>query len=191
MGGAVVMVAMTEPDAPQVTGVILAAPAVWTRETMPWYQRAALWFTAHTMPGLRLTGKGLNIKPSDNRAMLRALGRDPKVIKKTRVEALYGVTNLMDKAFERSAQFKGKTLLLYGKNDDIIPKEPTYEMMQRLQKDGDCQILIYPNGYHMLLRDLQAKIVWNDISAWIGDKPFASGADQVGIKLLERITPSS
>jgi acylglycerol lipase len=39
MGGAVTIVAMTGNNPPSVDGVILVAPAVWGRETMPWYQR--------------------------------------------------------------------------------------------------------------------------------------------------------
>ena len=59
MGGAVVIVAMNSVSPPEVDGVILSAPAVWGRETMPWYQRALLWFTVHTMPWMKLTGEGL------------------------------------------------------------------------------------------------------------------------------------
>ena len=36
MGGAVALVAMAAPDPPEVDGLILVAPAVWARETMPW-----------------------------------------------------------------------------------------------------------------------------------------------------------
>jgi hypothetical protein len=37
------------------------------------------------LPGLKVTGRGLGITPSDNLEMLRALGRDPLVIKETRI----------------------------------------------------------------------------------------------------------
>ena len=36
MGGAVAMTTLSGPAPPDVTGVILAAPAVWGRATMPW-----------------------------------------------------------------------------------------------------------------------------------------------------------
>ncbi|MCE3257713.1 MAG: alpha/beta hydrolase [Nitrobacter vulgaris] len=80
MGGAVTMTALTEPDRPRVDGAILVAPAVWGRSTMPFYQRWPLWISTHTLPWVTLSGRGLNIKPSDNIEMLRALSRDPKVI---------------------------------------------------------------------------------------------------------------
>jgi hypothetical protein len=40
-------------------------------------------------------------------------------------------------------------------------------------------VAIYENGYHMLLRDLQAETVWTDIAAWITDRaqPLPSGSD--------------
>ena len=84
MGGAVIMVAATDPARPpdispgalKADGIILAAPAVWGRITMPWYQRLALWLSVRIMPGATLTGQGLRIMASDNIEMLRALGRD-------------------------------------------------------------------------------------------------------------------
>ena len=84
MGGAVAVVAMTGESGipiPDVDGVILVAPAVWGRSTMDLLPRVALWAGVRLMPGLTLTGRGLHIQASDNIAMLRALGRDPLVIK--------------------------------------------------------------------------------------------------------------
>ena len=173
MGGAVVMVtikkARTEGRKPDVDGVILSAPAVWGRETMPWYQTAALWLSAHTVPKAKLTGQGLKIMASDNIEMLRALGRDPLVIKKTRVDAVYGLTNLMDAALEAARDLHLPMLVLYGKNDQIIPKAPTELMLARLPETGkaDRKVIFYDNGYHMLTRDLQGQTVWRDIAAWI------------------------
>jgi hypothetical protein len=30
-------------------------------------------------------------------------------------------------------------------------------------------VAYYPQGYHMLLRDLNGDVVWRDVAAWIGD----------------------
>ena len=81
MGGAVAIEAVASRPPPEVTGVILSAPAVWGRGAMGIIQHAALWLAYHIAPGWTLTGKGLNIQPSDNIEMLRALSRDPLVIK--------------------------------------------------------------------------------------------------------------
>jgi acylglycerol lipase len=189
MGGAVVIVTMNSKMAPNVDGVILSAPAVWGREAMPWYQRALLWVTAHTLPWMTLTGESMEIIPSDNIDMLRALGRDPLVIKETRVEAIYGLVDLMDEALRISPNLQSPTLFLYGEKDEVIPKAPILKTLRTLptqDKSGPVQVAIYENGYHMLLRDLQAPILWRDIAAWIEAPtvPLPSGADQRGLAKL-------
>lgn len=167
MGGAVTIVAMTGSNPPDVDGVILVAPAVWGRKTMPWYQRWLLAVTSHTFPWMKLTGKGMHITPSDNVEMLRSLGRDPQVIKDTRIDALYGLTNLMDEALSRSEKLQLPTLVQYGENDQIIPKEPTLRMLDRMPKT--TRKAFYAQGYHMLLRDLQGEKPLADIAAWVAD----------------------
>lgn len=169
MGGAVVVNAMTRQDKPVVAGLILAAPAVWGRDTMPWYQTSLLWTLYHTVPWMTLTGKGLKIMPSDNIEMLRALGRDPLVIKETRVDAIYGLTNLMDNALGAAEKLDDETLLLYGRKDQIVPPEPTNLFVEAMLsgRPDNKTVAYYQNGYHMLLRDLQAPVIWRDINAWI------------------------
>jgi len=183
-----VITAMSQADMPDVAGVILAAPALWARSTMPWYQTGLLWTLAHSLPWLTLTGEGVHVVASDNIDMLRALGRDPWVIKATRVETVYGLTDLMDAAFNSAATLRGNTLMLYGEKDEIIPKEPTYAFLQQfLQADtAKKTVAIYQNGYHMLLRDLQAPTAWKDIAAWINASPdkLPSGADNRARELL-------
>lgn len=189
MGGAIVITAMAQSDMPDVDGIILSAPALWARSTMPWYQTGLLWTLAHTMPWLTLTGEGVHVVASDNIEMLRALGRDPWVIKATRVETVYGLTDLMDDAFSSAALLHGDALMLYGEKDEIIPKEPTYAFLQQFMQSDDAAkktVAIYQNGYHMLLRDLQAPTAWKDIAAWIDAKPdkLPSGADSRARELL-------
>jgi acylglycerol lipase len=191
MGGAVVISAMGDGGIMDVEGVILVAPALWARQTMPWYQTSLLWTLAHTVPWLALTGKGVRVQASDNIEMLRELGRDPLIIKKTRVEAIYGLTDLMDAAFNSANKLQTNTLLLYGENDEIIPKEPTYDFLLRFLSKGENRktVAFYPHGYHMLLRDLKASVPWDDIVAWInfdaGKLP--SGADRRAKEVLAKI----
>jgi len=188
MGGAIVIDAMVRPNKPDVAGIILSAPAVWGRKTMPWYQTSLLWALSHTLPWMTLTGKGLDIMPSDNIDMLRALGSDPLVIKETRVDAIYGLTDLMDQALSSADKLSKQTLLLYGEKDQIVPPEPTKLFVENLlthQPIGK-KIAYYQNGYHMLLRDLQAPLIWQDIAHWILNQNAAlpSGADKNSYKLI-------
>jgi alpha-beta hydrolase superfamily lysophospholipase len=168
MGGAVTIAAMTGTTPPVVDGVILVAPAVWGRATMPWYQRWLLAVTAHTVPWLELTGKGLHITPSDNIEMLRALGRDPLVIKSTRVDTMYGLTNLMDEALLRAEQLQVPTLVQYGAHDEVIPKNPIFLMLEKMPVT--TRKAFYDEGYHMLLRDLQGEKPLADIAAWVAHR---------------------
>lgn len=194
MGGAVVMTAVKNDAADLIDGIVLAAPALWARKTMPWYQNSLLWMLAHTTPWLRLTGKGVvKVTPSDNIEMLRELSSDPWVIKGARVETLYGLANLMDLAFNSADSLREDTLLLYGEKDDIIPKEPTYAFLQRFLQhnhaDEEKTVAFYTQGYHMLLRDLQAEKTWRDIAAWIEARNarLPSGADKRAETVLKPV----
>lgn len=177
MGGAVAIVAMTGINPPNVDGVILVAPAVWGRETMPWYQRWLLAVTSHTLPWMKLTGKGMHISPSDNIELLRSLGRDPRVIKATRIDAVYGLSDLMDEALSRAEKLQLPTLVQYGENDQIIPKRPIFLMLEKMPET--TRKAFYEHGYHMLLRDLQGEKPLADIAAWIADhnNPLPYGTD--------------
>ena len=172
MGGAIVLAALHEQSHDMyktVYGTILLAPAIWSRQSMPWYQRALLRLAAHVTPAKKLTGEGLNLTPSDNIEMLKAMGRDPLVIKATRVDVLYGVTNLMDQASAASTDFSRAALILYGKHDQIVPRKPTCQWLQTLPEKNPekRKVIIYEKGYHMLNRDLQAKNVLDDMVSWL------------------------
>ncbi len=179
MGGAVVMATLADGPIDGIDGAILAAPAVWGRAHMNIFQRTALWLAFHTMPDLKLTGRGLKIQPSDNIKMLRRISKDPKMIRETRIDAIKGLVDLMDRAFAAAPKIGHTPILIaYGLKDEIVPKDPTLQVMQRLDTKLATRAL-YDTAWHMLLRDLKAEIIWRDITAWISDrrKPLPSRAD--------------
>jgi len=167
MGGAVLLSSLATPHPPRADGIILIAPAVWSRGDMPLSYRAALWLTAHTVPWKTFTGRGLKIWPSDNIEMLRKLARDPLFQHATRADAIYGLAKLMDEARHAPEHLSNPPdiLLLYGAKDQIIPAAPTEAVIKLLGKRA--RVHRYENGYHMLLRDLGAKTVWTDTLDWI------------------------
>lgn len=175
MGAAVAVVALTGPEAPTVSGVVLAAPAVWGAQTMSPFYRGMLWFFAHAMPWNRLTGQALHIRASDNMAALEALGRDPLVIKRTRTDAVYGLVRLMGRAFADAPRLRVPILVLYGRHDEIIPQRPVRELVAHLK--APHEVAIYPHGWHLLFRDLDRKLVWRDVLAWMENRiaPLPSG----------------
>jgi hypothetical protein len=57
------------------------------------------------------------------------------------------------------------------------------EILDRLPPDtADRRLEFYPEGYHILTRDVQAETVWRDLDAWLVDPkaPLPSGADGRG-----------
>ena len=101
------------------------------------------------------------------------------MIKETRVDVLYGISNLMDKATDASSGLNTDTLILYGKHDEIIPKGPTCIWLESLPGEHRkrWKVRIYDNGYHMLTRDLQADTVHADLATWLLDLDRAYGND--------------
>ncbi|NEX20633.1 alpha/beta hydrolase [Thiorhodococcus mannitoliphagus] len=179
MGGAVAMLAAADPPL-DVAGLILIAPAVWSRDTMPWYQRLALQAAVHTAPWLKLTGEGVDISPTDNPALLRAMAADPLIIKETRIDALWGVTELMDAAQRSGLAERMPILLLYGERDEIIPKKAFCRLIRPAhQAPSQLRLVLYTRGWHILPRDLQGLRVRRDILAWLSDPraPLPSGEE--------------
>lgn len=192
MGGAVAILAATGTmrgvaAGPQglpraaADGVILSAPAVWGRATMDLLPKAALFVAVRFFPETVLTGRGLGKRISDNDAVLRQMARDPLVIKGTRVDAVYGLVDLMDSALEAAPALDVPLLLMYGARDEVVPRRPIAEFVAHLPAAPRHQrrLAYYPAGYHLLLRDLGGGSVANDIASWIADRraPLPSKAD--------------
>lgn len=171
MGGAVVLTALASQPALNADGVILVAPAVWSRGDMPLTYRAALYLAAHLVPGMILSNNAassvVKIVPSDNVPMLIALGKDPLFQKRTRTGTLYGLVDLMDEARIAPDAIKAAPpiLFLYGANDQIIPVKSTRAVIDTL--GSKAVVKRYERGYHMLLRDLQGEKVDKDVAGWI------------------------
>jgi alpha-beta hydrolase superfamily lysophospholipase len=96
-------------------------------------------------------------------------------IKGTRVDAIAGLVGLMDIAALSVDRLEGPLLVLGGARDQVVPPGAHQAMLRRLTA-RPCTEIVYPDGYHMLLRDLQREVVWNDILAWIDHKAVASGS---------------
>ena len=189
MGGAVIMAAAAQADT-GADGIVLMAPAIWSRATMHPIQRWALEVAAHTFPSLKLTPCRFGIRPSDNTDMLRAYRADPLVINRIRVDALWGITNLMDLAMAGAGRLPESTLILYGEHDETIPDGAFCALLDRIPADRrDIRVVLYREGWHMLTRDLQGRRVMADIAAWLRrpDGHLPSGEElQTGSRRLER-----
>ena len=179
MGGAVLMTLEARPDAPNLDGWILLSPAVWGRQQMGPGISASLWLVSNLLPGLSLTGAEvpLKVRASDNNEALLALVRNPLTIRRTRIDALRGLTDLMDDAQEAAPHLHGPTLILYGAQDTLVPEDATAHAWSRLP--NRTRTAYYPQGYHLLLRDLNRTAPTNDVISWINNPNafLPSGAD--------------
>lgn len=179
MGGAVVLAAMARPDAPPLDGIILEAPAVWSRSTMPFVFPPGMWVLAHTVPGYRWHLTDLQKTFTDNPDVVRGLASDPKVLQDLRFDSLYGLFDLMDKAYAAAPHVRVPVLLLHGDKDALIPRSPIEDVARALPANLK-RFAVYERGWHILYRDLQAEIVHRDVAAWVANRaaPLPSGADQ-------------
>jgi acylglycerol lipase len=178
MGGAVLLHALERHPPGWIDAVVLSAPAVWSRSEMRRYQRLPLNVLAHTWRGLKLSGGITGRRPSDDPAALRSLREDPLVIRRTRVDVLWGLADLMDDATREPSVPGVPALVLYGARDVIVPAQPMCAWLEGLRPDA-WQIALYPSGWHLLTRDLDAARVLADLAAWF-ERPgveLASGAD--------------
>ena len=179
MGGAVLMYLATRSPPPEVAGYILLAPAVWGRARMNFFLRTGLWLGATLTPGLTASRPppGIRVIPSDNRDALVRLSTNPLTVHATRFDTVRGLVDLMDLALAAAPRFTAPALFQYGAHDDLVPKEATRAIWTALPPSA--RRAFYPNGYHLLMRDLDRAAPIGDAIAWINHPttPLPSGAD--------------
>ena len=182
MGGAVAISAFADPDPPLADGLILAAPAIWGWSAQPALNRVALWLSAHVTPGAHLSPPAWvarKYQSSDNIPVLIRMGRDPNLLFTTRIDAVYGLVGLMQAAVDRIGAVRAPVLYLYGAKDRFVPREPTLSAVTHL-KPVD-RSAFYPDGWHLLLRDLHGDRVRADILAWLEDHAAALPSGSLSI----------
>ncbi|HET7133776.1 MAG TPA: alpha/beta hydrolase [Gammaproteobacteria bacterium] len=202
MGGAVLLRALALEPSGWLNGAVLLAPAVWSRGEMPWYQRFALGTLSHTFRGMRFS-RPRGRAPTDDPETLRSLREDPLVIHKTRVDVLAGVSDLMDEVTEAPRRFAVPVLILYGAEDKVIPARAFCSWVASLDASAPWRLVLYPRGWHMLLRDLDARTAGDDVTAWLIDaggalpsgletqKPRDASACLAAVRALARAAPVS
>lgn len=174
MGAAVAIIAKSRAPNLPVDGIILSGPAVWGGDALNPVYRAVLWLARRIVPNLTLTGHSLKRQASDNIDALIQLGRDPLVIKETTVAAIGGLVDLMTEARAQLPTLEGRFFVPRGAKDEIIPPETQADVARLLAKQ-ECTTAVYPNGWHMLMRDHQRDVLFADIVAWMDNQELPSG----------------
>ena len=163
MGGGVALAAAAGDLS--ADGLVLAAPAIWGGERLNPLHRLLAWTAAILVPDQRFTGKGVvRIQASDNIEALRALGRDPLYLRPPSAREIFGLVRITDRAHAAAPQVATPSLLLLGARDQIVPNPTVREVHGSLI--GPKDEITYPEGWHLLFRDLQAKRVWTDVADW-------------------------
>lgn len=184
MGGAVAIAAFASDRPPGADRLVLLAPAVWGWTAQGPINSASLWIAARAMGDRAVDVPEWAVRDrfaSDNRVELFRNGRDPNSILSTRFDALHGLVDLMETASMRLGAVRSPTLLLYGANDAVIQKVPMRQALERAGERPGLRTAFYPDGWHLLNRDLQAEAVYRDVEAWLRDPdaPLPSGAGSV------------
>lgn len=162
MGGGIALAA-AETAAPDA--MILAAPAIWGGDALNPLHRALAWAVAFVTPDRRFSGRGVvRIQASDNIEALRALGRDPLYLSPPSAREILGLVRITDRASTAAAKVDKPALMLLGAQDEIVPNDTVRDVFGRL--GGPKQVIEYPEGWHLLFRDLQAETVWKDVAEW-------------------------
>jgi len=155
---------------PAADRLILMSPGVWGWSSQPLPNKTLLWLAANfTGPKVYTPPRWLTSKvsPTDNRDELIAMGKDPLMIWGARSDTLFGLVSTMDRAADQVGKAKLPTLYLYGAHDQIIPKNAAVKAAAQLRPGQ--RSAYYAKGWHLLTRDHQGPVVWNDILAFIRD----------------------
>jgi acylglycerol lipase len=182
MGAAVALIASARADAPPVDGYVLMAPGIRGRATMSDFAKTVLEVAARLIPAVGFRGSAPGFSPTDNEDAMRRWSTDPLTTKSFRVDAVYGLVNLMDDALLAARRFQGRVLILYGGHDRIVPASAIRNLLRVMPATPSRRFAYYPSGYHLLLRDQQRHIVATDIAEWMlaADRPLPSGAEEAG-----------
>ncbi len=181
MGGAVATTVFGSDNAPEIDRLILSGPGLRGWGAIPIVQRVALEISTRVRPGwVVVPPKGLvKIEPSDNIEMLQRTWSDPLMLRDNRIDQVHGVVTLMENAHKAANGLPEPTLFLYGARDIVIPEKGVKRTTPRLP--DHVRTAYYENGYHMLMRDLQAETVWQDQLAFMKDPqaPLPSNAPEL------------
>ena len=174
MGAAVVISLINKKKNLPIDGLILVSPAIWNfTQTNP-LKSFIMKSLSKFFPNHRFSGKGLiKVRPSNNIEMLKNYAADPLVIHKPKARSLYGIIQLMDKAYEESKIFFKNpihpTLVIIPTIDEIVPRKPILNLFKNISLNENLFLAVYDNNFHMILRDLDGDKVSEDIKEWIID----------------------
>lgn len=161
---------------PGIRGVVLVSPAVAGRETIPVLVRSTTSLLAHSMPWLAFPVKRkLWLIPDiydmldwDDEEIREIYVEDPLFLGSTRIDATWGLFELMDIAQQAAPRLACPTLVMYGERDEILRTTMVHGFLNELPPDV-WQLAVYEDGCHNLLAGRREPRVAADVSLWMLD----------------------
>lgn len=168
MGAAVAITAFASDDPPKADQLILSGPGLRGWSVMNPVYAGTLRLSSGLAPGWVVRTPGF-AQPTmtDNTEFLAIQDADPLHTRENRVDQLTGVVTLMEHADRRIALLPEglPTLISYGAKDEVIPVAGPKRVAGKLP--AHVRTVYYPDGYHVLLSDLQRDKVIADYAAFI------------------------
>jgi alpha-beta hydrolase superfamily lysophospholipase len=166
--GGLITAASAAEDQNQIAGVILSSPALLL--SAPAHLRAIAGVVASFAPSARLVPPldidGLSRIPEE----VAAYRADP-MISDTRVPAKTGATaiSVSEAAWARYSQWKLPTLVLHGEKDRATDPEGSKRFAGMIAS-ADKRLVLYPEGRHELLNDLDRDAAMDVILGWLNER---------------------
>lgn len=167
LGGLVTAASVAE-DASGVAGAVLSSPALLI--TAPAHLRAIAGLVALIAPGARLAppldAEGLSRIPEE----VAAYKSDP-MVSDPRVPAKTGATAIAvsEAAWPRYTSWTTPVLVLHGEKDTAT--DPNGSKRFATSVRGDKQLVLFPEGRHELLNDLDRDAAMEAIAGWLLEEP--------------------
>ncbi len=164
MGAAVAVITLTQRPALPVDGIVLSAPAVIGPDDLPRAERWLVQVAAFLLPMAKLPQND-RLMVTDDIHVIRALARDPLIIRHTRLDVLDGVLGMMASAAARATEMHLPALILYGERDPLIPAPAVRQLAAEM--GGPVNLTGYPDGLHLLLRGEKAEYSAKRVVQWL------------------------
>lgn len=186
MGSAVAILAATRPDMPDLAGVVLSAPAIWSPSLKQTMVRGFAAAASLVLPDITLPPRRGLTSSSDDPAVMAQLHADPMIIHDTRLQTLAGVVELMEQARQRGHDLRQPVMILYGDDDAQVYRAGVADLATALPKST---VALYPAGRHLLFRSLNGVVPAKDVLSWMThpQQPLPSGAGERGRDCRDRI----
>lgn len=166
--GGLVAAASPAEDSSGLAGVVLSAPALLIEA--PAHLRAIAGVVASFAPGARLAPPldvaGLSRIPEE----IEAYRNDP-MVSDSRVPAKTGATAIAvaEQAWARYPNWTVPVLVLHGERDTATNPEGS-KRFHALVKASDKELVLYPEGRHELLNDLDRDAALEVITNWLSTR---------------------